>query len=159
MRSKQLTPARAIVHNVNYPQNYIFPCSTMKSKTITNYLSPQEIDLIDNFIEKSTKRFQSINRRIRTTPQRLNTYALQKIYIQKHGTWDIAVKKYTPNNSSTYINMIRKSKGLNPCAIDNFLKSLMLIIQQATPPIKQINMLQKLENDLSECEYSCQCPS
>ena len=92
-------------------------------------------------------------------PKRLNTDALQELYIKKHSNWENAVKTQVANTSSTYLSMLRNSDRVNPCAIENFLKSLMHLIQQGKIPSEQVNMLQVFEKDLSECGYSCPCPA
>lgn len=133
----------------------------MKDRAINNFLSNEEKDIITSFLEKSVKRFQTYSMKTRTTPQRLNTKKLQEIYIKKHALWDKAVQTriVDPSSISTYLNTLRSNPISNPCAIENFLKSLMHIIQQETPPTNQLNMLQTLEEELVECSFSCPCPA
>jgi len=69
------------------------------------------------------------------------------------------MKTQTPGTTSTYLSMLRNSDRINPCAIENFLKSLMSLIQQGKLPSDQTNMLERLENELLECGFSCPCPA
>jgi hypothetical protein len=104
-------------------------------------------------------RFEKYDGRIRMTPQRYNTDELQELYISKYNLWDMAVKTQMPKTSSTYINFLRKSGTPIHCPIEQFLKILKQIIEQAIPPSKLNDVLQKLETELIECEFSCPCPS
>jgi hypothetical protein len=133
--------------------------SPMRSRPIDNYLSQEERNLITAFLIRSIERFETYNGRIRMTPQRFKTNELQELYIKKYNQWEKAVKTRVPNSSSTYLNMLRESDRSNPCPIETFLKSFMQIIQQAIPPGKHSNMLQKLEVDLMECGFFCPCPA
>lgn len=132
--------------------------SLMRSRSIDNYISPQEIEQITEFIQQSTDRFEKYDGRIRMAQQRFNTDQLQKLYIAKYSRWEKAVKNKNPDTSSTYLDMIR-SDNPSPCPIDQFLKTLMQIIEQAIPPNQLNNILQKLETDLTKCEFPCPCPS
>jgi hypothetical protein len=133
--------------------------SPMRSRSIDNYLSQEEGNLITAFVIHSIERFENYNGRIRMTPQRFKTNELQELYIKKYNQWENAVKTRVPNSSSTYLNRLRESDKSNPCPIEKFLKSFMQIIQQAIPPSKQSYMLQKLEVDLMECGFFCPCPA
>ncbi len=131
----------------------------MRSRAIDNYLSPQERELITVMIKNSMARFQAYDGRLRMAPRRFNTDDLQKLYIEKYGEWSKTVKTKVPDGSSTYLDLIRSSDNLSACPIEQFLKALMQLIEQAIPPSKLNNMLQKLETDLTQCEYPCLCPS
>lgn len=131
----------------------------MKSRILGNYLSQDEITLINIFIENSMKRFQTHDSRLRTTPKRLNTYELEELYIKKHHIWETAVKTKTPDNSSTYLSVLRKNEKIGRCPIEYFLKSLMRLIQQGSLPTKELDMIQILEKELQECAFLCPCPA
>jgi hypothetical protein len=133
--------------------------SPMRSRSIDNYLSPHDIELISNFIQQSVERFEKYDGRIRTSPQRFNTAELQKLYIEKYNLWDKAVKNPLPNSSSTYLDQIRNSDDKSACPIEQFLKTLMQVIEQAINPIRYQGFLQKLEKELITCEHLCPCPS
>jgi hypothetical protein len=131
----------------------------MHSRSINNYLSKEEIELLTTFISLSMKRFENYNGRIRMTPKRFNTDELQELYIEKYNEWEKAVKTQTPDSSRTHLILLRESDVANPCAIEKFLKALMQLIHQSIPPSKHRNILQKLEVDLMECNFSCPCPA
>ena len=130
----------------------------MRLRSIDNYLSQEEMDLINAFLQDSIYRFENYDGRIRMAPKRLKTDDLQKLYIAKYGRWEKAVRTQIQDSSSTYLNLLRESV-LTPCPIERFLKVLMKIIEQAIPPGKHRNMLQKLEVELDKCEFSCPCPA
>jgi len=129
----------------------------MSSRSIDNFLSQQENELITKFIQRSIDRFEKYNGIVRMTPKRFNTDELQKLYIAKYNLWDNAVKTQIPETSSTYLDNIKKSD--NPCPIDQFLKKFMQIIEQAIHPSRFQNILTKLETELIRCEFSCPCPT
>ena len=131
----------------------------MSSRSIDNYLSQEERDLINGFLIRSIERFETYNGRIRMTSRRFKTNELQELYIKKNNQWENALKTRVPDSSSTYLNLLRASDRSNTCAIENFLKSLMQIIQQSIPPSRFRNILHKLELDLISCRFSCPCPS
>ena len=131
----------------------------MRSRSIDNFLSPHDIELITKFIQQSMNRFEKYDGIIRMMPQRYNTDELQKLYIKKYGEWGKAVKTQMPDNSSTYLDVIRKSGNPFPCPIEQFLKAFMQVIEQAIPPTRLQKLLQKLETELTSCEFPCPCPS
>lgn len=131
----------------------------MCSRSIDNYLSREELELISAFLEHTMKRFDAYDGRVRMAPQRFKTDELQKLYIEKLGEWKKVVETRIPDSSSTYLDLLRMSEDSIQCPIERFLKALMQIIQQAIPPSKHKDMLQKLETGLVKCEYSCPCPA
>lgn len=131
----------------------------MRSRSIEYYLSQEERDLISTFIERSIERFEAYDGRIRVTPRRFNTDELQRLYIRKHNEWEEAVKTQPLDSSGSYLDVLRESGRVYPCPIENFLKMLMQVIEQAIPPDRYSNMLQKLEADLVSCDFSCPCPA
>lgn len=131
----------------------------MRSRSIDNYLSREELELITAFLDHSMKRFDTYDGRVRMAPQRFKTDELQKLYIEKLGEWEKAVENPIPDSSSTHLDLLRMSEDSIQCPIERFLKALMQIIQQAIPPSKHKDMLQKLETGLVKCEYSCPCPA
>ena len=131
----------------------------MRSRSIEYYLSREERDLISTFIERSIERFEAYDGRIRVTPRRFNTDELQRLYIRKYNEWLDAVKTQTLDSSGSYLSVLRESGRVYPCPIENFLKMLMQVIEQAIPPDRYSNMLQKLEADLLSCDFSCPCPA
>ena len=131
----------------------------MRSRSIEYYLSQEERDLISTFIERSIERFEAYDGRIRMTPRRFNTDELQRLYIRKYNEWEEAVKTQSLDSSGSYLDVLRESGRVYPCPIENFLKMLMQVIEQAIPPDRYSNMLQKLEADLSSCDFSCPCPA
>jgi hypothetical protein len=131
----------------------------MRSRSIEYYLSQEERDLISTFIERSIERFEAYDGRIRMTPRRFNTDELQRLYIRKYNEWEEAVKTQPLDSSGSYLDVLRESGRVYPCPIENFLKMLMQVIEQAIPPDRYSNMLRKLEADLSSCDFSCPCPA
>lgn len=131
----------------------------MRSRSIEYYLSQEERDLISTFIERSIERFEAYDGRIRMTPRRFNTDELQRLYIRKYNEWEEAVKTQTLDSSGSYLDVLRESGRVYPCPIENFLKMLMQVIEQAIPPDRYSNMLRKLEADLLSCDFSCPCPA
>ena len=131
----------------------------MRSRSIDNYLSTQDIALITKFIHHSIERFEKYNGRIRMAPNRFNTDELQKLYIVKYNEWDKATRAHMPDSSATYLEFIRKSSGPYPCPIEQFLKTFMQIIEQSIPPNRLQNMMQKMENELTQCIFLCPYPS
>jgi hypothetical protein len=130
----------------------------LRSRSIDNYLSAEEKEQITFFIQKSIERFEKYDGRIRMTPKRYNSDELQKIYIEKYNLWEKAVNNKVPDTSSTYIDLFRQNDS-NPCPVEQFLKALMQIIQQAIPPRKYENILDKLETNLVKCKFTCPCPA
>ena len=131
----------------------------MRSRSIEWFLSQEERELISTFIERSIERFEAYDGRIGVTPRRLKTDELQRIYIRKHNEWEDAVKTKAPGSPGNYLDVLRKSGRVYPCPIENFLKMLMQVIEQAIPPGRYSSMLQKLEADLLSCDFSCPCPA
>lgn len=131
----------------------------MRSRSIDNFLSQQEIELITKFIQHSMDRFEKYDGIIRMNLQRYNTDELQKLYIFKHTEWDKALKTQMPQSSSTYIEFLRESDDPYPCPIEQFFKAFMQVIEQAIPPKRFQNILNKLENELIQCIFPCPCPS
>ena len=120
----------------------------MRNRAIDNYLSREEIELISAFLQLSMNRFEKYDGLTRLVPSRYNADELQKLYISKYNLWEKA------------INTARKQSGnLFPCPIEQFLKTFKQVIEQGIPPSKLNDMLQKLETELIECEFSCPCPS
>lgn len=138
---------------------YYYYDSRMRSRSIDNFLAQQENMLITYFIQNSIDRFEKYDGRIRMVPKRFNTDELQILYIAKYNLWDKAVKTQMPDTSSSYLDYLRKSDNPYPCPIEQFLKTFVQIIEQAIHPSKLQNMLQKLENELTKCEFPCPCPS
>ena len=131
----------------------------MRSRSIECFLSQEERELISTFIERSIERFEAYDGRIGVTPRRLKTDELQRIYIRKHNEWEDAVKTKAPGSLGNYLDVLRESGRVYPCPIENFLRMLMQVIEQAIPPGRYSNMLQKLETDLLSCDFSCPCPA
>jgi len=127
----------------------------MRQRSIEYFLSPEDVELINGFIENSLERFEKYDGRARLAPKRFNTDELQKL--TKYGEWDKAVKAEVPDGSSCYLDHIRESGG--SCPIEQFLKELMQVIEQAIHPNRLQNMLHRLESGLDGCEFSCPCPS
>ena len=131
----------------------------MRSRSIDNYLYPEEIELISTFIQRSMSRFEKYDGRIRMAPQRYNTDTLQKLYMKKYNLWEKAVQTQMPDAPSTYHSLLKKSDNPNPCPIEHFLKRFMQIIEQSIPPSKLNEVLRKLEAELIKCEFPCPCPA
>ena len=129
----------------------------MRQRSIEYFLSPQDVELINGFIQNSLERFEKYDGRARLAPKRFNTDELQKLYIAKYGEWDKAVKTQTPDGLSCYLDLLRD--GGAPCPIEQFLKELMQAIEQAIHPNRLQFMLHRLESGLDGCEFSCPCPS
>jgi hypothetical protein len=127
----------------------------MRSRSIEYFLSPQDIELVTDFVRQSLERFEKYDGRARMAPKRFNTDELQRLYIVKYGEWDRAVKTRMPDASSTYLDFIRESGS---CPIERFLKAFMQVIEQSIHPNRLQNMLQRLESELAGCEFSCPCP-
>lgn len=131
----------------------------MRSRSIDNYLSHEERELITAFLQLSLNRFEKYDGLIRIAPQRFNSDELQKLYIDKLRRWEKSVKTEIPDSSSTYYDVIRESEDMNSCPIEDFLKAFMQVIQQAIPPSKHSEILLRLENDLVGCNFLCPCPA
>ena len=130
----------------------------MRPRSMDKDLSKEEKHLITTFLQKSIYRFENYDGRIRIAPKRFKNEELQKLYIAKYGRWKKAVTNFTQDSSSTYLELFRESV-LTPCPIERFLKAVMQISNQAIPPSKHRNLLQKLETDLVNCKFSCPCPA
>lgn len=129
----------------------------MRNRSIDNFLSTHDVELISNFIEHSMDRFEKYDGRIRMAPKRFNTDELQKLYIVKYNEWKDAVKTQVPSSSSTCLEIINRSYDF--CPIEQFLKTFMQLIEQSIPPNRLQNIHLKLEKGLPQCDFPCPCPA
>lgn len=128
------------------------------ARSIDNFLSKDEQDMISVFIEKCKQRIFTYNELTGGTPDLLKTEDLRDLKREKYSKWDIALSAMMPYTGNTYRRYIDK-QSLNYCAINTFFITFEKILKQEPPFSDYDNILQDLKVGLEQCGASCPCPA
>ena len=127
------------------------------TRSIDNFLTKEEQNMIIRFIEKKEKRPITYNEETHGLPPEVDTKPLESLRKKKYHEWSSCLRgAMIPNQEISYMQMIEKNDI--PCAIKGFLTSLKKMQSEETPIFEFKNVLQDLDRNLKLCGASCPYP-
>jgi hypothetical protein len=128
------------------------------ARSIDNFLSKKEQDMISCFIDDNTRRWETFDRCTKDRPPPLDTTDLKKLRDKKYSKWDLVLSARMPGTPKTYRKFVDE-QPLGFCAIKMFLLSFEDLFNEEKDPCDYKNILQDLKVGLEQCGGSCPFPA
>jgi len=128
------------------------------TRSIDNFLTQEEQNVIIRFIMISEKRPKTYNEKTHGMPTELDTKPIELIWEKKNDEWNSFLDKLTEDHRTTYRNLW---KGISTkCAVEEFLATLKNIIDGKTQAYQHLNILDEFKKQINYCNeanlpYSC----
>ena len=128
------------------------------TRSVDNFLTKEEQNMIIRFIESSKKRPQTHNHKTQGLPPELDTKPLKLLWEMKNDEWSSFLHTLTEDQRTNFENLWKE--GRSKCAIEEFLATLKNIIDGKTQAYHHLNILDDFKTRINDCNkanlpYSC----
>jgi len=127
------------------------------TRSIDNFLTKEEQNMINNFIVDSKKRLRTINGRTGETPPPLDAEPLKQLHEKKYHEWNSHLKSVLiPNQGISYRQFIKNNEIF--CAVEKFLTTLNDMIGVEILTYDHKNILQDTRVNFENATEITTCP-
>ena len=128
------------------------------TRSIDNFLTKEEQNMILRFIETKEKRRFIYNEKTGGLPPALDMRLIEILWKKKNDEWNSCLKgALVPNTGISYRQSIEKNNI--DCAIKNFLITFKSMLDEELPVFEYKSILEDLDTGVSICGASCPCPT